>query len=350
MKGKKADISIQFNWIFVLIAGMVLLAFFVGFALWQSQRAEDARNLKKSQFLEAGLLNAEQSALNSEDVVRSLKIAQTTLRASCDEVSELRIKDSDFFIDTANSVVFSRAELEAGELFLWVSNWESPFKTAPFVFMDDGSKMYVFVKNPAKTGESEKLFHDFLYNSSKLPVDDPEGFKDKGFGNYIFIFLGEQQNSIESLIIDSSVKKFSAVNLLPSDYSSFEGHGIIEFYSQNGGRLELAEKNPFLLKESVFGAIFADNAGFYECSMEKAVERLGWLSAIHKAKAEKLEQEYQKTNSPCSSLYFIPKNYLSRIGSTVFSEASFSQTFDSIADLDKFNKDLTEVHKCAPIY
>ena len=40
MPKKKAMIEVQFNWIFILIAGIIILVFFIGFASWHKDNVE----------------------------------------------------------------------------------------------------------------------------------------------------------------------------------------------------------------------------------------------------------------------------------------------------------------------
>ena len=61
---KKGVISIQFNWIFVLIAGAVLFAFFIGITLHQGDQAKKERQFNALTGVEATLTNVEQSVIN----------------------------------------------------------------------------------------------------------------------------------------------------------------------------------------------------------------------------------------------------------------------------------------------
>lgn len=346
---KKADISIQFNWIFILVAGIVLLAFFVGITVWQGEKAREQRNLKTTQNMEATITNAEQSVLNSKSVMRSFKIQESELNIYCNEFSEIRIKNSAFSVDLQNKILFSRENLNAGTLYLWISNWEVPFKVAPFVFMDDGSTMFVFVNNTAQQGALTSLYKSFVYNISKEITNNIGSFEDRGFRHYRIVFYNQTKDYIENVQL-YNFNDFSAVNILPGKFASFGEYGMVEFYGKKGDLLKFQGEKPFLMEDSLFGAIFSQDHNFYECAMKKAVFRLNWVSQAYAYKAKKLKEKYEDLGNDCKEFYFWPDVYAEKLGLTTFSNESFVSAFENSVALNKFNTDLTKVYRCATLY
>ena len=339
-------ISIQFNWIFVLIAGAVLFAFFIGITLHQGAEAKKERQFSSLNALEASLTNVEQSVTNTKESFRTFKVVETELEVYCDEVNEIRVKDSDFSFPLTTSVVFSQKYLKPGKFDVWVSNWEVPYKVMPFMFVDDQTTQYLFpMEETNLQGQLELLYESISEEFSKKIIQNHNDPLDSGYENYVFVYL----DWVPNYDIDTR-SNFRAVNIKPAQDNTFEGGGIIDFYVKGEhNRLTLSETKPFLKRESVFGAIFAENADQYECNMEKALKRLSWLTDFHIAKAESLRIDADSLDS-CNEIYYEnPIIYLNKINRTGFSENEFNEAQEDAIVLDQLNKDLTK-KSCPVIY
>jgi hypothetical protein len=349
---KKGDVSLQFNWIFIVIAGVVILGFFVGITMWQMGSNERQKQVMIINHLDTSLETIEQSVINAKDALHKISIPTSNLEMQCDESSSLRIKGTSYSISLATNAWFSKKEVSGDRLYVWTSSWNAPFQVMPFVYVDDGKTLFVFVNTTANAGSMELLYQNFLYNGSKVflnvnALSEVKNFYQEGYTNYKFIFFNE---SIQGFNVNANTKmrSFSAVNIKPYAFENFDTVGIIEFYGQ-AWPFSAHEDKSFIKKESVYGAIFSENANTYDCTLKKGIGRLKKIAEIQSFKASNLSLERHSCRNP-NDYYQWPKYYLDQLKIISYiNPTNDKQVFEYVSKLDKANNDLAKV-SCPVIY
>src|SRR3989344_9535022 len=159
---KKGQIEVTFNWVYVLIAGAVIILFFVGIAVKQKASSEktlsgDIVRIMESIFASAG---ASEKTKNSIDVSG---LADYTLQFSCDKgVSEFSIKETaSQRRQNAIDPSFSLADVKTTRLLLWSLPYKLPFKVIDFLFISSSNTKYVLL------GEREGFAEEFMAETNE---------------------------------------------------------------------------------------------------------------------------------------------------------------------------------------
>ncbi len=165
--GKKAQAAeTQFNWIFILIVGAVILGFFVFIVIKQKGASEAKFAGKVSQQLDTILVGAKVSS----GAFQEIPTPEVTIEFGCD----------DYFIGPAsqrlgNRIVFAPAIVEGRSIQTWTLDWNVPFKVTSFLYITAPTiRYYVIVKQiddkaatefyeslPAKLNKQIFTFEDF---------------------------------------------------------------------------------------------------------------------------------------------------------------------------------------------
>src|SRR3989344_8866855 len=133
---KKGQIEVTFNWVYVLIAGAVIILFFVGIAVKQKASSEktlsgDLVRIMESIFASAG------ASEKTKNIIDVSGLADYTFQFSCnDGVSEFSLKDTESQRrQNAIDPIFSPAEIKTTQLILWSLPYKLPFKVTDFLFI-----------------------------------------------------------------------------------------------------------------------------------------------------------------------------------------------------------------------
>ncbi|MBU2634489.1 MAG: hypothetical protein KJ674_04560, partial [Nanoarchaeota archaeon] len=148
--------QVQFNWIFVIIVGALILLFFVGFTI----KYKDLQEQKQ----EIILLN------NFDDALKSLERSSFTTSTNLNLIKEVKVScDENVFINTqeTSNLLFSDEKLK-NKILIWYQPYELPFFITNFYYLIDDKKYYLVVNNDPELNE----FVDDL-------IDDlPSNFQD----------------------------------------------------------------------------------------------------------------------------------------------------------------------------
>lgn len=321
--------EMQFHWIFVLIAGAIILFFF--FSVVQKQRtiSEERLSITLSTDIDAVF----SSAVESRGTSQVLTVPESGIAFSCSDVCDCNFwigKKSTQFKD---KIIFAPGLLNGGKAVAWSLDWKIPFRAANFLFLMNPADRYFFVMD-----QSSSRSHDlFARLNRSLPSDVPlsmispdelpsivasEGLR------YRFVFLDVPLSSPFGLQEGFKTIDVSAVYVNSVDKA-------VTFYSKDKKSFSFsADSSLFLGDPGIFAAVFADDKDMFECGMKKAFSRLSAVSSILRSRASSLESDMSGVNrSDC--VYSAPNmEYLAEISA---SAGVLSDSSSFVADTDKFN-------------
>ena len=250
----KRGIEITFSWIFITLAGSIILLFFIYFA-WKQVGLFNTIGVNEVVANINNEIDAFSIGVSSNKVVKLPGDVSFTLK--CGEVFYKNSKK-----DTQN-LIYGKGEFR-DSFNLWTKEWVFPFKIDNFYFAGDLNKKIYVIGN-----------ENFLFNI-------PDNFK-------TYDNLNKKPQK-EDIIID-----FSNSNL----QSSYKNNKVIvvdkdksifTIYPEN-------QKEEFYSDGMLLGAIFSDFED-YKCLKKKASEKLGLISELYKKKSSLM-----KLNSKCLFLY-----------------------------------------------
>lgn len=300
---RKGQLELPFNWIYVLIAGAVILLFFVGVVVKQKESVTQQLGTEVTQIVES-IFSAAASSESTKIVLDTAGFADEELYFTCQNgTSEYGITGkgapaTDFVVP-----IFSPNKITSGKLFLWSLPYALPYKTANFLYVTAPTVQYVLVGNDVHAQEflkESKSSQDAKFAISVVQVNDLNSYSPaKGMQALRFVdFTG------------SSVPGGSP---LPAALQSW-GDEQVSAVVLSGGRAEFLLKKGNVWKSEGFSplfslggeldtvyyaAIFSGKKEMFECNMRKAFQRLKHVAKVYQNKGLALIESSAAQSEPC---------------------------------------------------
>jgi hypothetical protein len=290
--GKKAQIQVTFSWVYILIAGAVILLFFIGIVVKQKSISEenlatDVVRVMESIFTGAGVSE------KTKNFVDISGLADYTLYFNCEEgTTDFGIKDRGKPSQNSIDPIFAPLEIQDTELVLWSLPYKLPFKVIDFTFVTASKTKYYFLGNDD--------FVDEFINSTE------------GFGNIEKIddiLEIDPQRNYQFRIVDFSGGEFLQQGI-PSKLGSLEdskltaivftGTHQVDYYQKLGNTWDKLNKEPVKIisipgerDAAKYAVIFSGNDETYKCNMQKAFTRLKYVLDVYDSKLKEMEIFYE---------------------------------------------------------
>ena len=239
----------QFNWIFILVAGAILLIFFVSFAFKYKALQEEKLNIEILVNLDRSLTNLQSSPFTTIDEIK----LPVELEVSC---NNLIVNDKKY---VNNNFLFSPNKLKNKMLILY-KQFSMPFKITEFYYLISPDKKFFLVYNPGNS-----LAEQYIDNLIK---DLPEKFKanvvkatNAGNGKNIY-FYNANVNATKIIVMQNKVNIITSLN-------TYED----------------------VNEELIYAAVFSDN---FDCNYNKLNKKANNIAKLYYEKAVLLQ------NSRCS--------------------------------------------------
>ncbi len=324
MSSRKGVIDVQFNWVFILIAGVLILLFFGSVVLKLKDNSETniANNILTN--MQTIMSGAEVSA----NTVNPISIPDTEIKVSCNSISVGSIT-SDI---TKNKIVFAPDLIKGRTMITWSLSWAYPYHISNFLYITTPDFKYVIMDSD----KGKEIYSMLPTGINKELIDDVSSLRKTGH-KLSFVFFDNVYPEDISLPDFAGNMKDKEVVAVHVDSLNNE----IEFYKKSGIRFEPVRKMPYLGNEMIIGAMFSQDAENYKCNMEKAMEKMNIVSMVYRKRTEILREEY--SNTICRSYYpltpFTVDYNINNIGDIK----------DSKESLEKYNNYL-QSSSCPTIY
>jgi len=333
---KSGQIQITFNWVYILIAGAIILLFFAGLVIKQKAVSEqnlatDIVNILDSIFTSAGVSSQTKVFLDTSG------LSSYTIFFNCqDRVGELGIKGQGQSIQNAVDPIFSPAEVQTTGLILWSLPYKLPYKVIDFLYIIPANAKYYllgadndFVREftNSTSDESPRLNINTEFISSLNEIKPTSGI--------LLRLVDLQGNLIVPGPVPSDLAGSSATAV------SFTAAGL-NFYQEKNGRWDLLNQEGPLPLISLGGekdaakhaAIFSSDADNYWCNMQKAFHRLQYVTEVYRGKEEEMDDFYTENGGVCKVLLSAQDNLRSNL-LTLQTQAQSCRYAYSCADMIK---------------
>ncbi len=303
---KKAQLTLTFNWIYVLVAGAIILLFFASIVVQQKASADEKLSSDITQILESILTGAGVSE-QTKNIIPTPALKDFTLTFTCeldkgagfkDIFSGYGVKDSSSTIETPVLPLFAPAEILSTELVTWSLPYDLPFKIMDLLFLSSGSTQYYVIGNDA-TGfkaeleeTTEEFNFAFIDSFNEINAAD----------NYHVRIIEFAPVESQTLVTPGSLVPGQLRNLANSQVSvvQFTSRGGVVYYDKQGSQfrrtsqeeIKLVSMGPNKRDAAKFALIFAGNEQAYRCNMMKVFKRLGIVAEVYQKKFEDLQTHY----------------------------------------------------------
>ncbi|MBT4935374.1 hypothetical protein HOL21_04425 [Candidatus Woesearchaeota archaeon] len=319
-KTKQGQIQITFHWIYIVIAGAIILLFFVGLVVKQKAVSEEQLSFEVVQIMESIFTAAEvsESTKNSIDISG---LADTEFFFNCEDgVSNFGIQEQGTRVQNSINPMFSMKTIQAPRLVLWSLPYKLPYKVIDFLFVIPSNAKYVLIgeddfsdeferaastkKETDENGETPELTprEELL----KIDVEYKEILQiDPGASSHVRLIV---VNDNQPPDIPSSSK----LSTLPDDKVSavvFSGNTVQYYRKSANSFVQDGSPVPLIMvpgerQAAKYAAIFAGDDDIYKCGMQKAFTRLTYLSEIYTSKTADIIDFYDgQTDNICYSTF-----------------------------------------------
>ncbi|MCA9477613.1 MAG: hypothetical protein KC535_00515 [Nanoarchaeota archaeon] len=393
MISKKAQLQIQFNWIFVIIVGSILLIFFFGLINNQSKTTDQRISISQSKYFETVITATGQKV----GTLKEYDIPGLEVDFTCDAQGQVY----DYSVeglparDTKYDIIFTQDQLIGDDIQAWTQIWETPFQAGTFLYLTNSKQGYIFynysksVGLPDATTQFEELYEDFPHNISVELVDDDRFlFEDalkRNYESYTYIFLKGEEPSLDSDLIDESKKNLIILIQQGEGTTSLFDYGTVSFLSlsqyqefllklRGAGDDEQEQEaayawlnqysSSYLGKASLYGSIFSEDKEVYECNMQKAFTRLRLVTNLYYERVDDFlfNEDYQlslackqamgKDDGVGPSAFFPHQRlaYLVSLLQEGFQKENVATIHYQLGELNDNNKQILGLSHCPPLY
>lgn len=278
---KKGGVEVQFNWIFVFVAGALIFALIIGFVNRQVKTSEKKVAGRLVRDLNTIVTQSSVSAGKSDsvDLPQDIRLICDAEKDSCSKTGcASKIEVSNGNVPTEALTIFSAPQIKKGKLRTWTQGWSVPFRVMNFVYLSEPRTKFVFVGDDPLLQE---LHDDMPEGTSKLATSTPTVTNNNILR---LVYIGGVPNLLTGLK-HASDREITALNIKPDDGANY---GDIVFYKKVGSEMRRIGQSKYVGKSLLFGAIYSTEVLSYECGYRKALVRLQKIAQIYLKKAQKL--------------------------------------------------------------
>ncbi len=300
----KGQMQMPFHWIYVLIAGAVILLFFVSIVVKQKDSATQQLGTEVNRILES-IVGAASVSESTKSVISTAGLADETLYFQCvvskngdsrEAVMEYGLKEKGVSVKDTILPLFAPAEIKGTQLFLWSLPYTLPFKIIDFLYVTGPTMQYVLVGESALGQEFLKEAESVVDPTSKIKfkinvekvadvnsISSSQGFAVRivdysggaiQTGSPIPLSLQEKADREVSAVVFGDGKK---VTFFQKEGKVWKLEGAATLFSLNGD-----------LDAVRYAAIFAANKEMFDCGMMQAFKRAQLVSAVYAGRAEQV--------------------------------------------------------------
>lgn len=351
---KRGAIEVQFNWIFIIIAGAIFLVFFFAVVKSMQGSSDTKLNTEIAAHLDTVLKNAAQASSTGSEAFRMIAFPAVTLQFTCEEdFSSMRIGGQGIEMPLDTQIIFSEQQLQGDTLYAWTQNFEIPYRIQSFLYLTSSDALYVFIEDD---GLIEEMYRGMPANISTMLVEEDELMNHlETYKSYDYVtFIGYTVDY--GIFQPSGLLHAKALNLEQHDVRGY--HGDIAFYKYTGdsflpegGSVVSEGRAAFLTKQLFYGAIFSGSREMYMCNANKALARAERITEIMLDRTDELEDWASEEEPVCSSVYLTGKNALEIISQNLnLSLDQFYTIQTATTRLHQDNQDLIRGGVCPLLY
>jgi len=287
----RSSIQMQFNWIFVLIAGAVILASV--FAFISKQKGISEKKIADTLIKDIETLATVAATGKGAEPIQT---PRTEVRFVCDETCSCNIEVGAWTRSFKEKLIFSPKSLEGTSMLFWAMDWKVPFRVTNFLLLTNRQVKYFFIYGDDSFSKGfYQQVRDLIPESIDFEFSKVDLFnaKDDDYEKVRFVFIGVDPGSL-SEFLDESFEKVdvSAVQLM---------RGKAIFYKKTDPKkLAFATtEHPVFGDAAYFAAMIAEDSNMYRCNMQRAFRKLSTISEILHIRAEYLQDKTSETNLLC---------------------------------------------------
>ncbi len=275
----KKGFELQFHWIFIMIAGALILAFF--FSVAYKQRAYSQEKLELT--LATDIENIFTGAIISRGTAQRLPVPPQGIVFECLTGCNCRFRIDRAAKSFGDKAMFAPELLSDQDITVWALELKLPYRVTNFLYLTNPNIKYYFVYNdePESTQFLKQLTKNIppLISYENITLQELTSLQAEDYQHTKFVFL-----NVDPPTLDDSFRKESA-GAIKID---LEG---IAFYEKEGVNFNRVKYLGYIGLPSLYAAMFAQDYVMYECGLRTAFRRLSYVSFLYAERAAELQQK-----------------------------------------------------------
>jgi|SRR3989344_1775700 len=172
----------ELNWVFILVAGIIIFAFFVGFAFKYKTLQEEKTSIQLLNTLDNTLTSLKTSPYTTYDEIN----LPVNFKVTCDNI---KIGDQSF---KTKNLLFSQGDLN-DKIIIYYKAFKAPFKITDFYFIaNSNANINVFAQNQASRNYIEAIKNNLPENlNNRITLNNNPNSKIVG----VSVQVNEQANT-----------------------------------------------------------------------------------------------------------------------------------------------------------
>lgn len=296
----KAQLDVQFNWVFILIVGAIILSFFVSASLWYKNTQEQKITAQIVVNIESLLNTAAESPKTAQTItIPDIKLSFTCL-LDCNEYGCV----SDFSGGgvtraTETDIIFSHSTLSGTQLITWALEWDFPYKIANFLYITTDSIRYIILYDDEHSdlayAVNSLLAENSYLTKETIKIDDPATLDITNKNDaYVRIISFLDEGTISLAAVEDSLgeqqEKWDIITI-----EGTEDKGTIAYADGDISYTGL----PLLI-----GALFSPTKEFYLCNRQKALLQAKIITEVYAARTKGLYDSFIGTEKEYCIYYY----------------------------------------------
>ncbi len=288
-RGKRAQFEMQFHWIFILIAGALILAFF--FTVAHRQRAISTERLQLT--LATDIENIFTGAIVSKGTAQSLPVPPQGIAFECTEGCDCAFRIGNAQRNYGDKSLFAPDILEERNIKVWAQELKIPYRATNFLYLTNPNIKYYFVYNEGDTTQLQQLTKHIpllreedqivsFMDYENITTTQITSLKAEDYQHTKFVFLNVNPSTTT---LDDSFKKksFSAIKI--------DEQGVTFYEKKDGTEFRNVRTLSYIGIPSLYAAIFAHDYVMYSCGLRTAFRKLSYVSQIYAERAAELQEK-----------------------------------------------------------
>ncbi len=278
---KKAIVEVQFNWIFILIAGALILFLFSSIILKQKSTADSTTQTTLLKDITSIAVGSE----STTGVTNELELSKASISFGCNTI---RIGQKSQPLQ--QMVIFSSSIVQT-PLIIHTREWSLPFRVTNVVYLSSSKIRYVLIGDNTLARQINKSMPDkFLFDFYPSYADFSAAPLQEDSQLRIVVFEGGGTTFTPSTTIHPELSSLQPkqVSLLLVRSASNQNTGTVDFYLKTQSGWTSPATANYLKEEMLIGAIFTDTYDQYQCIQSNILKKLRIVADIHDKRRHEL--------------------------------------------------------------
>ncbi|MBD3312881.1 hypothetical protein GF345_00405 [Candidatus Woesearchaeota archaeon] len=357
---RKAVVEVQFNWIFILFAGALILVFFIMIINKQKDLSDRKLSVEVLNSLDR-IMSGQRASENRQDIINMFEVEMLYSCGGCDCDFSL----SGMSKSKGTLVVFAPSSMESDRLLTWTQSWDMPFRVTNFIYLTVPENRYYFIDPPEHVERDflENLPANLTYEIVKAGEDIPtiDDIEFRGEQKVRLVFFGDTGGApdMPQDLEDVDDTRVTALVIDDTGPAWMNGNAEMLFYLKRGDVFvedldeEQAENSyPALGFSGAYGAVYSDSFQNFKCNMDDAVKRFSFVAEVYKERSWDLAAAMSNRGDSggilCGTVLNLGYTIMQAMESSISSMES-TGIFQAISDLNDVN-DNAILNSCPRIY